>query len=215
MSRNSFKKFVKFHVLTPNCTLVENLTHIPREFARLPRSLNEVDRWKATEFRQFLLYTGPVSLLGHLPEQMYKNFLLLSVAVSVLLNPSVCSEFCDYAHELLVTFVTHFGNLYGKDMLTYNVHGLVHLANEVKKFGSLDNTSAFVFESFLGRLKRMIRKPGSPLEQIIRRISELSRRQEVKSESKSKFMQKEHHEGPVPSDCLSCIQFKELQWLVG
>jgi hypothetical protein len=35
--------------------------YIPREFSRLPRNLSDVDRFKATEFRQLLLYTGPIS----------------------------------------------------------------------------------------------------------------------------------------------------------
>ena len=57
---------------------------IPAEFARKPRSLSELARWKATELRQFLLYTGIVVLKNNVHESIYKNFLLLSVAIRIL-----------------------------------------------------------------------------------------------------------------------------------
>ncbi|XP_046554432.1 uncharacterized protein LOC124263771 [Haliotis rubra] len=51
--------------------------YIPREFCRKGRSLREIDRWKATEYRLFLLYTGPVALNDILCNAVYLNFLLL------------------------------------------------------------------------------------------------------------------------------------------
>lgn len=76
-------------------------------------------RWKATELRQLLLYTGPVVLKSVLPRQVYDNFMLLSVefAIYILANSNYCIEMNDLAHSFLVTFVEHYGLLYGKEMV--------------------------------------------------------------------------------------------------
>ena len=57
---------------------------LPCECARQPRSLNELDWWKATELRSFLLYTGPIALKGILSSSYYKHFLSLSLSIRIL-----------------------------------------------------------------------------------------------------------------------------------
>lgn len=186
--------------------------YIPCEFSRKPRSLDVIDRWKATEFRQFLLYTGPLVLLNAVHPNIYKNFLLLSVAMHILLNESLCNVYNAYAHELLVAFVYHFGQLYGNDMMVYNVHGLVHLSNDAAKYGSLDNVSSFPFENFLGKLKRMVRKPSFALQQIIRRLSEQSYMNASNKKAKEyPILKKEHVLGPIPDVLANGIQYRSLE----
>ncbi|XP_076313124.1 uncharacterized protein LOC143226245 [Tachypleus tridentatus] len=119
----------------------------PREFARKPRALSEIDRWKATEFRQFFLYTGSFVLKDILQykrtsvqqellsDTFYKNFVLLSVSMYILTSPRLCTHYVDYVRELLVFFVREYTQIYGHQEVIYNVHGLVHLADEVNRFG--------------------------------------------------------------------------------
>lgn len=184
--------------------------HIPCEFKRKPRPVSEFERWKAVEFRQLLLYTGPVCLLDILPSELYQNFLLLSVAMNVFLNPFLCHTYSDYAHSLLILFVEHFAKIYGKDTVTYNVHGLVHLSDDAKKYGVLDNVSAFPFENFLGNLKKLVRKPSSPLQQIVRRLSEIRNDQLLSAETVP-CGKGVHHKGPVLIGIHAVNQFREIE----
>lgn len=153
--------------------LVGLKTFVPFDFARKPRSLDERLRWKATELRQFLLYTGPVVLYNVLASPVYSNFILLSVAMYILLGPQYCNALNEFAHTCLLSFVDHFSRLYGPEFVSYNVHGLVHISDDVKQHGNLDEFSAFPFENYLGKLKKLVRKPDNPLAQIIRRLSEM------------------------------------------
>ena len=189
---------------------------IPREFARKPRSLDDVYMWKATEFRLFLLYTGPVVLrnifVGRL-QPLYNNFMLLSVGIHILVNPTLYHDFNDQANELLVSFVKHYAALFGSGEIVYNVHNLIHLSTDAKHLGCLDSFSAFPFENFLQQLKKMVRKPNFALAQVIRRLSEISRLAEnkvVASEQKLiKRLTKCHTTGPIPDEItVPCTQYK-------
>lgn len=141
----------------------------PVDFQRKPRA-----NFKATEYRQFLLYTGPLVLYDILPKVMYEHFLTLHVAIRILVSHLAYDlSYVDYAHELLVLFVERYKILYGPEWITFNVHGLLHLANDVKLYGPLDNFSAFKFESLLGQLKFRVKSPSNPLQQIVNRSIEM------------------------------------------
>ncbi|XP_076299692.1 uncharacterized protein LOC143218425 [Lasioglossum baleicum] len=144
---------------------------IPLEFNRKPRGLNELKRWKATEFRQFLLYTGPVVLLKNISRDKYENFLSLHVAVTILSN-SKYFDAIEYASQLLNYFVKTFKILYGDHNVSHNVHNLVHLTEDVKHHGPLDNFSAYIFENFLQSILKLIRQNDEVLEQLVKRHTE-------------------------------------------
>jgi len=57
-----------------------------------------------------------------------------------------------------VAFVKHFSVLYGRNMLVYNIHNLVHLADDALKHGQLEGISSFPFENFVRSLLRNVRK---------------------------------------------------------
>lgn len=155
-------------------------TQMPSEFNQKPRPLSEFERWKATEYRSFLLYTGPVCLKGRIPKVMYQNFMLLSAAITILLSVSLCAAQIDYAHHLLLL----------------SIHSLLHLADNARMYGVLDNVSCFPFENFLGQLKKLVRKPSKPLEQVMCHLSE-KKGMAVPNIDRVTF-EMPHKNGPVP-----------------
>ena len=159
-------------------TLSERLEGLkmPREFARQPRSLKDLRRFKATEFRQFLLYTGPVFLKDLLETFEYKHFLYLMVGISVLLDEDATFrlEHLSFAQENILNFVRYAEPIYGKNFMSYNTHCLIHIADDVAHFNcSLNDISAFPFEDHLMKLKKYVRKGDKPIVQMIKKIKAL------------------------------------------
>lgn len=196
--------------LSERLTLLSS--YVPVEFARKPRSLHELDRWKATEFRQFLLYTGPVVLPDFLSETVFNHFMLFSAGISLLCSPHFCIDYNNYANELLLSFVELASSVYDAGFLVYNVHSLVHLAADVKLHGNLDAYSAFPFENHLRKIKHMVRKAANPLPQIIRRIMEkqFHGSPQLNTDRNSCIGIGEHSNGPVPKGFSLATQYCKL-----
>ncbi len=173
-------------------------TFTPREFARRSRPYSS--NFKSTEWSQSLKYTCPVVFRNRLSQERYEHMLTLHVAVKILSSERFCYTFNAYAKDLLQVFVENGARLYGKSFITYNIHNLVHVADDVMMFGPLNSFSAYVFENKLGIIKRLLRKSEKPLEQIVKRLAELQQNSNpinVSSlESKFRF-RAEHRKGPL------------------
>ncbi|XP_077259700.1 uncharacterized protein LOC143896019 [Temnothorax americanus] len=149
--------------------------YVPSEFQRKPRSLIFLKQWKATEYRQLLFYTGLVVLRYVLREDLYQHFVQLHVAVKIL-SCSDLHEHLNYAQFLLEHFVESFSLLYNNYLVSHNVHGLIHITEDVKHLGNIENFSAFRFENFMHFIKTLIRKSETPLQQLFNRYNEIYKR---------------------------------------
>lgn len=182
--------------------LIQLKPFIPVEFARKPRHLNCIKLWKATEYRLLLLYTGPLAFKSLIKKNVYVHFMTLHVIMRILSSEDL-HEYLNYAQDLIEFFIKTFIKLYGVENISHNVHGLVHLVNDVRKFGPVDNFSAFKFENYLQILKKYLRKADKPLEQLVRRYTE----KELIISSLPNFNQiyptltSLHYDGPLLLNC--------------
>jgi len=87
--------------------------YVPSEICRLPRALDEIEHYKATELRTFLLYTGQIVLKGNLKKKFYYHFLLLVYAIRILICPETCSKYNELSTQFLKKFVNDYSALYG------------------------------------------------------------------------------------------------------
>ena len=156
-----------------NQRLLDMKAVIPSDFPRKCRQLDVYKQWKATEFRQFLLYLGPAALVDILNAEQYDHFLDLSIFTYILCHPVHYSTYAVVAANIIDKFIRNFSRLYGRSQMVYNVHVLSHLVDCCARHGCLDQFSCFPFESYMYKIKRFVVGRTNVLSQIDRRCSEV------------------------------------------
>lgn len=146
----------------------------PVDFARKIRCFDTIKFWKETEFCTFLLYIGPIVLRDILPNAAYKHFISLHCAISIYAS-DMHYKYHHIAKKLLLYFVDSYKIIYGYDTISYNVHNLVHIPDDIENFGLIDSFSAFPYEIQLYKIKNLLRSGNKPLQQAAKRLIECSK----------------------------------------
>ena len=140
----------------------------PHDFSRIPRSIKKHRKfWKASEFRNWLLYYSLPLLMNILPPLYLHHFSLLVCAMHILLQSQITEVQIQAAEEMLLSFHELIPELYGKKHCTLNAHLLIHLTKYVRLWGPLWTHSAFGFESMNGHITSMIHSKHKIADQLV------------------------------------------------
>lgn len=133
---------------------------------RLPRSLNYIGKYKASEFRSLLLYYLPVALFGILKPKYLRHFQLLSGSIYKLLETNISNDDLIVVENNLNKFVKQYEVLYGKENMTMNVHLLTHLVFCVRNLGPLWTQCMYSFESNNATFTRYVKSSNDALAEL-------------------------------------------------
>lgn len=176
VTKNKNKNFLSNECFKAVSKSIKDLKgKLPSEFHRNLRNLDAINRYKAKELRMFLLYIGPLVLKRHLSKERFTHFMYLHCAIKILSDEihSKDINMRNMAKRLISLFCIGMEEIYGKEYCSFNLHLLTHLHEEVALHGPLDKFSNFVFENFLGHLKKHVNSPFNPLQQIANRTIEI------------------------------------------
>lgn len=145
----------------------------PVEFQRKLRSfVDNLGLMKGTEFRQYLLYVGPLLLRGIIDEEKFSNLIKLHIA-STIFSHKRFAMYYDEADTLMRMFILEFAAIYHPCHVTYVVHSLCHMKKFIDKYGHWDNFSTFEYESYNSTVKNLLQGNVMPLTQVTNRIVEI------------------------------------------
>lgn len=140
----------------------------PSEITRVPRSITEYKMWKASEWKNFLLYYSLPCLQGiRMPKKYIDHWFFLVCSMHIFLREKISPVDFAIAERSIRQFVLSMEDIYNApQLMRFNVHLLLHIPQSVKNFGGLWATSCFSYEHYNGILAKMFRSSQAVPQQI-------------------------------------------------
>lgn len=175
-TKNAYKKIFRNAKLLKFDKLLRHANkYRPIEIHRSIRNSNTLLRWKATEFRTILLYVGVVVFKQMIPAKEYTLFLNLYCAVKLCMADfnMELDKRVELIGILMKKYVNGYKKVYGVHTITSNIHNLIHISEDIKRFLNINTISTYPFENHLSVINRLVRAYKHPLTQVINRLAEI------------------------------------------
>lgn len=157
-----------FYIGSNKTNLTKKLLSIkpPDIVGRLPRSLEDLKHWKATELKNWLLHYSVAVFRGSMQPLDFFHWTLLVGGTGILCSDSISKQDLENADSMLQDFVLLMGMIYVQTKCTMNVHLLLHFAYYVTRRGPLWSYSCFAFESMNAFIKPLVHGKDHAMEQV-------------------------------------------------
>ncbi|KAL7298869.1 hypothetical protein TKK_0007977 [Trichogramma kaykai] len=156
-----------------------------RDVRRSIRTLDYSGKYKATEWRTWLLFISLPVVKGILPDKEFISYCRLVDSIYVLLKESITDQELNRVEYNLLEFVGESEEIYLPPFITFNAHSLNHYCHAVRNSGPLWTTSAFPFENGIFQFMKEVNAPNGCLLQISEKWIRKSNFQSFLSHQKS------------------------------
>ena len=153
-------------------TRLQSIRH-PSILSRYARGIDLRTRWRAHEWRNWILYYCIPCLKDILEARRLGRHLTLlsnlSRALFLLSQQVILEQDLVEADQCIQNYVTGFEEVYGVHCMRFNIHVITHAVEMVRQWGNIFVHSTFGFESWNMKLRKNIKSPKEPIKQIINR----------------------------------------------
>jgi hypothetical protein len=118
----------------------------PNEIKRTQRSFNEINNFKANEFRNLLFYSVIPAFGLILDKKRFTHFAIYIIAMRIMTCKEITEKKIEDAQLLINYFVMQYKTIYGIENMNYKLHAHLHFPLQVQRYGTLNKTSCFPFE---------------------------------------------------------------------
>ena len=144
---------------------------VPSDIGRIPHKIQQAFySFTADQYKNWVLHYSIISLHGMLSSEILECWRHFVLACRYLCQPILTQNDVKIGDALLLKFCSRTEALFGKDIITPNMHMSCHLRECILDYGPLNHFWLFAFERFNGILGKLPNNNRSIETQMMKRF---------------------------------------------